>query len=145
MRARVTDELARGQAFVAAEVVGDDDVSGCQRRGQDLFDIGSECLTVDRAIEDAGSVDPVSAQGRDEGQGAPVAVRGTTGQALAERPPAAQGGHVGFHPGPAPDLIRSLVDEDKPLRVNPPLMPSPARAFRGDLRALDLAGQHAFF
>lgn len=34
MRARVVDELTGWQAFVAAEVVSDDDIAGCQRRDE---------------------------------------------------------------------------------------------------------------
>jgi hypothetical protein len=48
---------------VAAEIVHDDDVAGLQGGDEDLLDIGSEALAVDRAIENPWSLDPVVAQG----------------------------------------------------------------------------------
>ena len=42
---------------------------------QELLDIGEEACAVDRAVDDAGRVDPVAAQRGEEGQRAPVAVR----------------------------------------------------------------------
>ena len=49
-----TDELTHGVAFVAAEIVHDDDVAGFQGGDENRLDIGSEALAVDRAIEKPG-------------------------------------------------------------------------------------------
>ena len=62
---------------MAAEIVHDDDVTGSQSGEEDLLDVSSEGLAVDRAIENPWSLDPVLAQGGQEGRGLPVAVRGT--------------------------------------------------------------------
>jgi hypothetical protein len=45
---------------VAAEIVDDDDVAGFERRNQDLPEIGQEAFAVDRAVDDAGRIDPVA-------------------------------------------------------------------------------------
>jgi hypothetical protein len=44
------DELAHGFAFVAAEIVDDDDVTGAKRRHEDVLDIDPEALAVDRTF-----------------------------------------------------------------------------------------------
>ena len=44
-------ELAHRFAFMAAKIVHDDDVAGAKRWDEDLFNIGSEALTVDRTVE----------------------------------------------------------------------------------------------
>ena len=68
---------------MAAEIVEDDDVAGRERRHEALFDPGGEGQTVDRLVEDTGRVDPVASKRRDEGHGAPVAVRRLADQLLA--------------------------------------------------------------
>jgi len=99
------DHAAQGCRLVAAEIVQNDDVAGLERRHQLLLDIGPEAFAVDRTIEDARGREPIAAQGAEEGQRAPVAVRCEPPQAFSLRPPAAQRGHAGLDPG--------LVDEDK--------------------------------
>ena len=76
-------------------------------------------------------------QGRQEGQGAPLAIRGLARQPLAARCPAPERCHVGLGPG--------LVDEDQTLRrdgwaVFLPLSP-PAL----DVRAVTFTGDGGFF
>ena len=73
----------------------------------------------------------------EEGQRAPMAVRGEAAQTLALGPPSAQRRHVGLDPG--------LVDEDQPAWVDPALVGLPAGALEGDVRARLLGGQHGFF
>lgn len=128
---------ARGAALVAAEIIENDHITGRECRGEDLFDIGGEGLAVDRTVEDARRIEPVGAQGRDEGERPPMTMRCAALQALATRSPPAQWCHVGLYP--------SLVDEDQPSGVNPPLMPPPARPPCRYLRTLRLAGQKGFF
>ena len=119
--AGLPDGPSDGRVFVAAEISRHHDIAWRQCRDEELFDIGAESVAIDRAIEDAGRVDPVEAQRGDEGHGAPVDVRGAPDQALALGRPAAQGRHVGsdFFLGPG------LVDEDQPARINPFLMALP--------------------
>lgn len=137
MRARSPDRGADGLSLVAAEVVEDNDVAGPEGGDQRLLDPGGEAVAVDRAVEQAGRVDAVAAQGRKEGQCAPMAMRMSAWQTLAARGPAAQGGHVRLDPG--------FIKKDQPLRVNLPLMLLPPGALAGDLGAQGLAGEHAFF
>lgn len=54
-------------AFVAAEVVHDDDVAGLEHWNELLFDIGAEAFAVDRTVEDARSGELVATQGAEEG------------------------------------------------------------------------------
>lgn len=85
-----------------------------------------------------------AAQRAEEGQRAPVAVRGEAAQAFALRSPAAQRRHVGFDPEAAPDLIRGLIDEDQPPRVQPGLPGSPALRPARDIGAGLLKGEQLF-
>ncbi len=68
---------------------------------EERFDIGAEAFAVKGAVEQAGGVDAVIAQGGKKRRGLPAAVRNLVDEALAFGRPAAQAGHVGFHPGPA--------------------------------------------
>src|SRR5262245_64837932 len=45
------DELTHGFALVAAEIVHDDDVAFAKRRQEDIFQIGSKVLAVDRPVK----------------------------------------------------------------------------------------------
>jgi hypothetical protein len=60
---------------VAGEIVEDDDIARLEGGDQELLDIGLEFLAVDRAIEEAGRLDPVMPQGGQEGERAPTAMR----------------------------------------------------------------------
>ena len=82
---------------------------GLRTRNELLFDIGAEAFAVDRAVEDARGGELVAAQGAEEGQRPPVAMRRKAAQPLALGPPAAQRRHVGLDPG--------LVDEDQTPRI----------------------------
>ena len=63
----VSDQLSGGQPFVAAEVIGDDGISGAERRGETLADPSGERIPVDRAVQHEGSHDTVVAQSGQEG------------------------------------------------------------------------------
>ena len=102
-----------------------------------LLDIGAEALAVDRSVEDARRGEPVAAQRAEEGQRAPVAVRGEAAQALALGPPAAQRRHVGLDPG--------LVDEHQSPRVETGLPGAPALSPARDVGAGLLKGEQRFF
>ena len=56
-----------GLAFVASQIVHNDDVAGRQGGDEELLDIGGEALAVDGAVDDAGGVDPVAPEGGKEG------------------------------------------------------------------------------
>lgn len=53
---------------MAAEIVHDHDVTRGECGRQDLIDIGEEAGAIDRTVEQAGSVDAVVPQRRQEGQ-----------------------------------------------------------------------------
>lgn len=67
MRSNGPDGLAYRLAFVAAEVIHYHDVAGLERGDEDALHVGSEDVAVHGAIEDPGCIDPIMAQGRDEG------------------------------------------------------------------------------
>jgi hypothetical protein len=46
-----TDEPADGFTLVATEIIHDHDVTGTQRRDENLFDIGLKPFAVDRAVD----------------------------------------------------------------------------------------------
>ena len=130
-------DVPDGCGFVAAEIVHDDDVAGPQDRNELLTDIGSEAFAVDRPVEDAWRREFVAAQRTQEGQRAPVAVRGKAAQALSPRSPAAQWGHVGLDPG--------FVDEDDQLRIDATLPRSPTLASASDVSPSLLKREQRFF
>ena len=123
--------------LVAAEIVHDDDVAGAERRHQKLFDISAKAEPIDRPVEDAGRIDAVAAQGRQEGQSAPASVRHLGDQPGATSTTPVTARHVGLGP--------SLVDEDQALGVKPALMLLPPSPPARDVGAVLLAGVQAFF
>ena len=135
--AGASDCFAHGLAFVAAQIVEDDDIAGLEGGEQELLDIGEELLTIYGAVEEAGRVDPVTAERGQEGERAPSAVRGLADQALTAWPPAPQGGHVGLGP--------SLVDEDQAGGVYTRLPCAPLPAPPGHVRAVLLSRERGFF
>ncbi len=56
-----SNELAHGFAPVAAEIVNDDDIARLQGGDEDLLDINSEGLAVDRTVENPWGVNPAVA------------------------------------------------------------------------------------
>jgi len=66
------DRLSGRLAFVAAEVVDHDHIARSQDRHQNAFDTGAEDVAVHRAIEHPRRIDPIVAQGGDEGGRVPV-------------------------------------------------------------------------
>jgi hypothetical protein len=122
---------AHGLAFVAAEIVDDDDVAAPQGGHQHLLNIGQEACAIDRTVEHAGRIDAVHAQRGNESQGAPASVRGPADETLAPTAPATQRRHVCFDPG--------LVDEHQPAGINLPPISSPVGAATGDVGPLTAA------
>ena len=121
---RAADRLADGGPFVTAQIIHDDNVAGCKRRDKELLDILSEALTVNRLVEHARGVDTITAERREEGHRAPMAIGDFGMEPLTHRRPAAQRRHIGLHPG--------FVDEDEPGRVKPALILFPLLAPPGN-------------
>ena len=88
--ARGTDGPSDSVALVGAKIVHDDNVAGAERWHQQLLDIGTEALTVDRPVDDAGRRDPVVSECREEGHRAPMAVRDLGPERGASSPPASR-------------------------------------------------------
>lgn len=137
MGAGGADRGARRFAFVAAEIVEDDDIAGVERWDELLLDPGGEGASVNRAVGDQRSNDLVMAQPSQEGQGLPVAEWRLADQLGAARRPAAQAGHVGLDPG--------LIDKDQSGRVQAMLVGFPARPQPRRPRPILFAGQQRFF
>ena len=136
-RSGLLNDLPDGLALMTAEIVHDHDVTRLEDGRELLFIIGQEALAIDRAIEYARCGEPVQPQRADEGQSAPAPMRRVGAQALALRPPAAQGSHIGLDPG--------LVDKDKFLWIKSCLPRLPAPAAPCDIRARLFEGEHRFF
>ena len=118
---------AYGLSLVGTEIVHDDDVARRQGRHQELLDVSRESAAVDRPIEHQGRVDPIDAQGGQEGQRAPPPVRRLGDQTLAPLRAAMAPRHVRLHPG--------LIDEDQPTWRQPALILLPARTPAGPRQA----------
>ena len=132
-----TNGAAYCLASVAAEIVDDDDVSGSERRNEQLFHIGQEAFAVDGPVNDTRGIDPVVAQRRQEGQRSPVPLRSLGQQLASARRPTAQARHVGFGPG--------LVDEDQTSRIKPPLILLPPGPTPCHVGTILLGGEQSFF
>ena len=63
---------------MGGQVVHDDDVAWLKGRDENLLDIGLKALAVDRPVKKPRGVDPVMAQGSQEGRGLPMTVRDLT-------------------------------------------------------------------
>src|SRR5271154_1382508 len=132
-----SDGLSHRLSLVGAEIVEDDDVARLEGRREELLDIGAEAFAVDGAVEQAGGVDAVIAQGGKKRRGLPAAVRNLVDEALAFGRPAAQAGHVGFRPG--------LVDEPQSPGIDAALIGPPTRAMAAYVRAVLLARDKRLF
>jgi len=131
------DQAADSLALVATEIVDNDDVALAEGRQKHLLDIGQEAAAIDRAVDDAGGIDPIAPEGCQEGHGPPAALRHLGEQLLPTRRPAAQARHVGLGPG--------LIDEDQPCRIKSALVGLPASAPVRDVGSILLGGEQRFF
>ena len=136
-RASGPDYVPDSGLLVAGQVVEDDDVAGRERGAELLFDPLGEAVAIDRLIEDEGCVDPVAAQGGDEGHRLPVAIGHFCVKPLTVGRPTPQRCHVGLGPG--------LIDEHETCRIRSPLILLPLLPSSGDLRPQLLCGKNAFF
>ena len=135
--ARCSHELAHGFALVAAEIVHDDDIPRLQGGDEDLLDVNSEGLAVDRTIENPWGVNASVAQGSQKGRRLPATVRDFGGEPHAAGRPSPQRCHVRLGPG--------LVDEDQTLRLDPALILFPLRSLASDVGTITFAGDESFF
>jgi hypothetical protein len=123
--------------FVDADVVHEHDVALLQRRSETLFGIGLEHLAGHRSFEHEGRGDAIMAQGGDESDGLPVAVRHFLDQPFALRCSPVEAGNRRRNAG--------FIDEDKPLRIEPWLLFLQTLTCGGDVRPVLLGGPQTFF
>ena len=90
---------------MASQIVHDDNVARAERGHQELLGPGEEAFPIDGTVDHAGRIDPIVAQGSDEGHRAPPAMRHLGVETLTAETAAMGPGHVGLGPG--------LVDEDE--------------------------------
>ena len=135
--ASCADGLADGLAFVAAQIVHDDDIAGLERGHEHLFDIDEKALAVDGSVEQPRGLDAVIAQCGDEGRGLPVPKRHLRLQPLAFGRPAAERRHIRFGPG--------LVDENQPAGIDQSPIFDPLQSAAGDIGAIPLTGDQRLF
>ena len=133
----IADRLSDGGPFVAPEIIHDDDVARRERGHEAVLDIIGEALTVDRLVQHAWGIDPVTAERCEEGHRAPMTIGHFGMEPLAHRCPPSQRRHVGLRPG--------LIDEDQASRIKPALIFLPLLAPPGDRGSELFGGQYAFF
>lgn len=137
MRACSSDRISNRLAFMATQIVHDDDVIGPQLRHQMLGDVVLEDFTVHRPIEYQGRDDAVVTQTGNKCGGAPVPVWSTADQALPTSAASMASMHVGLGPG--------LIDKDQALGIKAMLIITPSLTCGGDVRTVLLVRQHGFF
>lgn len=133
----LADPLADRHAFVAAEIIENDDIAGFEGSDQFGLDIGLEGVAIDRAIEHPWRLDPVVTQGSDERHGLPVPIRRMSHQGGTAYAPAAQRRHVGLHPG--------FIDEDQACGIDPALVTPPLFAAADKVRPVLFSRKNGFF
>jgi hypothetical protein len=136
-RAACLDRLSDADDLVAAEVVSQNDVADLQSWGEELLDPGTECDTVDGAVQDQRRHDPVTAQPGKEGRCAPMPVRHAGRHSLAARTTAIEPGHVGLEP--------RFVEKHQTPRVQLRFQLVPQPAGFGDVGAPAFGGLEGLF
>ena len=132
-----SDGLAHGLALVRTEIVRKHDVTLLQGRHEDLFDVGSETLAINRPVEQPWRLDTVMPQGSHEGHGLPMTMRHLSFDALPARCPAPKGRHVRLGPG--------LVEEHQTRGVNQPAILDPSSSMPRDIGAILLGRDQCLF
>lgn len=122
---------------MATEVIGHDDVAGGESGTEDLADIFQKGFTVHRAVQKPGSYQAVLAQGRDEGAGLPVSVRGAGHAAFSLLRAAVSARHSGGEAG--------FIQEDQLAAGQAGLIAPPLLASQPHVLAFLLAGVQRFF
>ena len=136
---------------MGAEIVHHDDVAEREFDDQHLGDPSPEGFAIDRAVEDAGRLQSIGAQGGQEGQGAPLAMGCPAQHTRALRPPSPERRHVRLHPvrpeiDPQDRFLAVLtINEDKPMRIQSCLNPLPAPALTRHVRTQLLQREQTFF
>ena len=120
------DRLSDPGDLVGGQIVEHHHIALRQRGCEELPDIGEEGLAGHGTVQNQGCDEAGAAQPRDEGGGAPVAVRRGIDQALAPWSPAVASDHVRGRAG--------LVEEHEALGVHIALPDPPVAAVLGHVR-----------
>ncbi|MGY4473638.1 hypothetical protein ACVILL_001052 [Bradyrhizobium sp. USDA 3364] len=131
-----TDELAALLLWLP-RLSQDDDIAGSKDGQKHLLDIGTKAHTIDRPLDEPWRINPVVAQGRQEGHGLPAAVRNLGRKSVPAQGPSPKRSHVG--PGPG------LADKDQPLSFDATLILCPLGSPASHLGTIAFASRHAFF
>ena len=137
MCAGVADCRAYGFAFVAAEIVHDDNVARAESRNENRFDIEQKAFPIDGTVDEPRRIHAIVAQRCQESHRVPVAVRRFGFEAFSYQAPAAQWRHIGLGPG--------LIDKNEPRRINACLMNCPLGAPSSYVGTILFFGQKCFF
>lgn len=137
MSTRLTDGPSHGLAFMAAEIIDDDNVAGLQCWNEHFCNVEEKALAIDGTIDEPGRFDAIMPKRCQERQSVPMAIGGFGRQAPSFWRPTAQRRHIGFGP--------SLVDEDEAGRFNARLIAHPLSAPSFDVGAILFAWQKRFF
>ncbi len=135
--ARCGDGGFDGRAFVAGEVVHDDNVAGPEAWHKDLLDIGEEGFGVHRAVEHQRGGHARGTKAADKSGGFPVTPRRFINQSLANRTSPVAPQHIGAGSG--------FVDEYEPRRIKKRLLSLPRCPRCGHVRPVLLGGVQNFF
>ena len=122
---------------MSREIVHHHDVVAFECWSQALLDIGQECRSVDRPINDHRRDHSVVTQSGHEGDCLPMSVRNVTDQSLATQAASPQRDHIGAG--------RRLIDKHKPRRIKKTLLANPAPTRLRHVRAMSFGCPQAFF
>lgn len=137
MRTRGFYRFSCLQAFMARQVVENDDIARLEYRDKLGFNPGLEAFTVERPIEHPRGINAIEPKPSHEGQRLPVSMRHPAQKRGAASAPAAHPGHVGLDPG--------LIHKDEPSWVNLVLVRFPALPEALCLGPQLLLSEHGFF
>jgi hypothetical protein len=137
LRADGFNRRADRRLFVHDEVVEPDDVTGAQRRGEDLFDVGEETRIVDGSIEHGGRAQALEPQRGDDGGGLPVAAGRVVVEPFATRTASVAAQQISGHPTFVEEYVLARVTERQPL--------APVAPRGDDIRASLFVGVYRFF
>ncbi len=111
------DRLSHAMHFMGWQIVHDHGLARRQCRGQNLFDVGQEGITIHPPLQQHRRGQPVDAQASDKSRGHPMAMRDARHASLTFRCASAQPRYLGGGTG--------LIDEDKPRRIQVELLLEP--------------------
>ena len=131
------DGLAHTADLVRGKVVANDEVAAAQLGGEEFLHVGQEHGPVHRAIKEQRRGEAVVAQGGDEGEGAPVAVRHLAQAALGALGPPVEPRHLGVE--------ARLIEKDEPACRPARLLALPLLAGQHDVGPALLRGVQRFF